>query len=168
MTISFKCECCKKKVKAPDEAGGKWGGCPHCNHKCYIPLPHKEGEEELKLVPVDASEESQYDEMMQETFNLTQNMLHRNQMSCNDDENDNSGKYNEKELLKSIIVYLRYMAEGKLEPAEGVVSKILSFKDKAKDILRRMARAERAEPELQDIPPELLRGFMKTLHLKLT
>ena len=84
MSISFKCECCEKNIKAPDNAGGKWGGCPHCGHRCYIPLPFDEGEEELKLAPIDQNEESQYHEMMKETHNLTQSMLKQRDMPEDD------------------------------------------------------------------------------------
>ena len=30
MSINFHCESCKKKIKAPDPTGGKWGKCPYC------------------------------------------------------------------------------------------------------------------------------------------
>ncbi|MBN1457879.1 MAG: hypothetical protein JW912_08505 [Sedimentisphaerales bacterium] len=164
MSISFTCECCEKKIKAPDNAGGRWGSCPHCNHRCYIPLPHDDDEEELKLAPIDANEESQYHEMMKETHDLTQNILKQNEVP--DDDGD-PGPYNEKELLKNIIVYLRHMTAGNLDQAEAAVGKIAAFKEQAGDILRRMAKAERPEPELQDVPPKLLHGFMKSLLSKL-
>ena len=76
MGISFHWQRCKKKIKAPDGAGGKWGACPHCKNKCYIPLPAAEGDEEIKLAPVDPNDESMYEEMMRETHGLTQRILH--------------------------------------------------------------------------------------------
>jgi hypothetical protein len=164
MSISFTCESCEKKVKAPDSAGGKWGACPHCNHRCYIPLPHDDSEEELTLAPVDASEENEYNEMMKETNDLTKDMLKQNKVPV---DNGEPNPYNEKELLKNIIVYLRHMAAGNLDQAEGIVGKIKPFKEQACDILRRMAKAEKSEPELQDVPDKLLGGFMKSLLSKL-
>jgi hypothetical protein len=76
MGISFHCQRCKKKIKAPDGAGGKWGSCPHCKHKCYIPLPAAEGDDEIMLAPIDPNEESKYEDMMRETHSLTQRILH--------------------------------------------------------------------------------------------
>jgi hypothetical protein len=76
MAISFHCESCKKKINAPDGTGGKWGKCPHCNHRCYIPLPKSEDEEELKLAPIDPNEEAEYEKMMKETQNLKKDVLH--------------------------------------------------------------------------------------------
>ena len=37
MGITFHCEYCGKKIQAPNEAGGKWGKCPACSHKLYVP-----------------------------------------------------------------------------------------------------------------------------------
>ena len=76
MAISFNCESCKKKVNAPDDAGGKYGKCPHCNHRCYIPLPKSDGEEELKLAPIDPGEESEYEKKMREARELQKKLLH--------------------------------------------------------------------------------------------
>jgi len=76
MGISFHCQNCKKKIKAPDNSGGKWGACPHCNNKCYIPLPAAKDEEEIKLAPIDPNDETMYKEMMRETHGLTQRILH--------------------------------------------------------------------------------------------
>ena len=75
MAISFCCESCKKKINAPDGAGGKWGKCPNCNHRCYIPLPKSEGEDELKLAPINPGEEAEYEKMMKETQELRKKAL---------------------------------------------------------------------------------------------
>ncbi|MEN8128552.1 MAG: hypothetical protein ABFR90_12235, partial [Planctomycetota bacterium] len=75
MSINFHCESCKKKIKAPDETGGKWGHCPYCKHRCYIPLPKDENEPELTLAPLDESEETQMADLMRETKDLTQEIL---------------------------------------------------------------------------------------------
>ena len=77
MSVSFNCPRCKKKIKAPDKAGGKYGNCPHCNYPCYIPSSRDENEPELKLAPIDEKEESRYGEMMRETHSMTKNILHQ-------------------------------------------------------------------------------------------
>ena len=162
MSISFKCQRCKKKVKAPDKAGGKYGQCPHCSYRCYIPSPPDENEPELKLASIDENEESRYGEMMRSTYDLTQNILHERA----DAEPDNAPKaaMDEKELIKSIIIYLRMMADGRLDQAERMAAKIKPYAPSAKQILKKITRAERPEPELADIPPKLLMGLMKNLN----
>jgi len=164
MPISFHCECCKKKIKAPDEAGGKWGSCPHCKHRCYIPLPPSDDEPPLTLVPLDEEEERRRDEMMRETYNLQQNILQERNAGGEDPEAAAGAVTSEKDLIKAIILYLRQMADGRLEQAEDTARMIVRHKEQAKDLLQRMARAEQPEPELADISPKLLQGFMKQLY----
>jgi len=164
MSISFHCERCKKKVKAPDESGGRWGNCPYCNHRCYIPRPPSPDDEELKLAPIDASEEDQYGRMMQETRSLTQNILQEKDVP---DATSADANLSEGEVLKQIIVYLRYVADGDLGLASGPMAKITANKESALALLKNMAKAERPEPELMDIPPKVLDGLIKNLYSKL-
>ena len=166
MSISFNCERCKKKVKAPDTAGGKYGNCPHCNHRCYVPSPPDENEPELKLAPIDDKEESRYGEMMRETYNMTQNILHERADAAEPDDAP-QGAMDEKELIKSIIMYLRMMADGQLGQAERMAARIKRYAPAAKQILKRMTRTERPEPELADIPPRILLGLIKNLNAAL-
>lgn len=166
MSISFHCESCKKKIKAPDNAGGKWGSCPHCNHKCYIPSPPAEDGEELSLIPMEEDYEEKYKNMMRETYGLTQNILGQTDVP-NDDAPPASGPVTEKELIKDLVAYLRLMADGELPQAETLMKKISREPKKSKNLLAKMLKAERPEPELQDIPERLLQGLIKDLGKKL-
>ncbi len=166
MSISFKCQRCKKKIKAPDKAGGKFGQCPHCNYRCYIPSPPDENEPELKLAPIDEKEESRYGEMMRETYSTTKNILHQRADAAEPDDAPR-GAMDEKELIKSIIIYLRMVADGRLGQAERMAARIKHHAPAAKEILQKMARTERPEPELADIPPRLLMGLIKNLNADL-
>ncbi len=161
MTISLHCQSCKKKIKAPDNAGGKWGKCPFCKHKCYVPLPPAPEEEQIKLAPIDESSETHYGDLMKETHELTKNILHETAMP--DDDDTNKGPISEKELLRAIIFYLRNVAQGNLEKAEQYASILQSHKEHTQDLLDRLMRTSVSEPELADIPPKLLAGLMKNL-----
>ena len=170
MSISFNCESCKKKIKAPDEAGGKWGNCPYCKHRCYIPSPKSEDEGELTLTPLNANEETQMESLMQQTHVLTQSLLSMEIPDFNDD----SGKSNnrtaqEKEVIKQCILYLRQMADGELAAAECTFSQLKKKKKKpAIRILSSMARAERPEPELADLPDGILQRLIRDTCTKLS
>ncbi len=164
MSISLHCESCKKKIKAPDESGGKWGNCPFCTHRCYIPRPPSPDDEELKLAPVDAGEEDQYGQLIRETQTLTQNILQEKELP---DEPSADADLSEDEVLKQIIVHLRYVADGNLGMASGPMAKITANKESALALLKKMSRAERPEPELMDIPPKVLEGLIKNLYSKL-
>jgi len=69
MPIKLHCSSCGKKMEAPDSAGGKWGKCPACHAKIYVPSPQIE-EDELKLAPVDETEEQKRKQLMLETYRL--------------------------------------------------------------------------------------------------
>ena len=54
MAITFHCDYCGKKIEAADSAGGKWGKCPACHNKLYVPA--LEPDDALKLAPVDETD----------------------------------------------------------------------------------------------------------------
>lgn len=165
MSISLICEKCKKKIKAPDEAGGKYGSCPHCQHRCYIPLPLREGEEELTLAPL---EEDNYEDMMAQTHNLTQNIL--NETSEPDDpstEESSDGFLSEKDIIKYIILYVRQMVAGQLDQAQETASRLTAQRVSTKDMIKRMAKAGASEPELADVAPGLLNAMLKQLNAQM-
>jgi hypothetical protein len=169
MSINFHCESCKKSIKAPDETGGKWGRCPHCKHRCYIPLPKADDEPELVLKPLDESEETQMQELMRETKNLTQEIL--SQSAVPDEKPGSTGgprTADEKEVVKQCIIYLRQMADGELKAADNTFLKLKKNKKNSIRILSSMSRAERPEPELADLSSGVLRGLIQDVCTKLS
>ncbi len=164
MSISFHCESCKKKITAQDDAGGKWGKCPYCNHKCYVPMPKKDDEEELKLAPVDESEEKKYEQMMRQTHSLTGVLLHQTEVPP---EPAQSGKIDDKQLTVRIVTYLRQMADGRLDEAQATADKIVPYKSQAKAILENILFAEKPEPELADVSKKVLAGFVRNILIRM-
>jgi phage FluMu protein Com len=65
MSITFRCEHCRKEVEAPDGAAGKRGKCPFCGQSNYIPLPVSE-DDLLPLAPIDDEEEQHRRQEIQE------------------------------------------------------------------------------------------------------
>jgi hypothetical protein len=169
MPITLHCESCKKKIKAPDEAGGKWGNCPYCKHKCYIPLPKQDDEPELRLIPLAPSEETQFNELMNETKSITHTILKENATLDEALGSTNSNRTaEEKEVIKLCILYLRRMADGNLAPAERTLGDLKKNKKSALRILSAMARSERPEPELSDITDAVLQGLIRDASTKLS
>lgn len=169
MPISFHCESCKEKIKAPDNSGGKWGKCPHCKHRCYIPLPKAADEPELKLIPLDEGEETKMEHLMRETKSLTKEILSESQLP---DDAAGSGAGGdtiaEKEVIKQCILYLRQMADGELGVAGNTFSVLNNNKKSSLRILSSMARAEQPEPELADLPDGILQGLIRDVCTKLS
>jgi hypothetical protein len=168
MPINFHCESCKKKIKAPDATGGKWGKCPFCNHRCYIPLPKNDDEPELKLAPIDAAEETQIDELMRQTYSVTHELLRERKLDDEGTEDEpNAQKASEKEVIKQAIIYLRQMADGELTQAAETLERLKRHKKPALIVLSSMARAERPEPELADLGDRVLAGLIRDASAKL-
>jgi hypothetical protein len=183
MAIIFHCNHCGKKIEAADSAGGKWGKCPACHNKVYVPQP--EPDEELKLAPIDETEEEKRKRLMAETYKLTQDILQERDIppetaepTTEPNEKDLTNQLasrsrwaaiemSEKELTKNIIMHLRLMADGELDEGEKLVNLIAPHGPRAVEILDRIALSEIPEPELADIPQQVLAGLIRTLRNKI-
>jgi len=166
MSITFHCEHCRKKIEAADTAGGRWGKCPACHNKVYVPRPPSD--EELKLAPVDKSFEEKEKELMAETHRLTQDILR--ERAVPDGPREGSGAMYEMgdgELRKNVIMYLRQMAEGELDEADRTGALIAPSGSRVTDILDIIALSEIPEPELADIPQQLLAGAIRALRARI-
>lgn len=167
MAIVFHCEHCGKEIRAADDAGGKWGKCPNCQHKLYV--PSKETGEELKLAPEDISDLEREKKLMAETYRLTQDILKERDVP----EGPSAPKgaiyeMSDKELKQNIIIYLRQMENGELDKAERTAALIAPYKSKVIQILDRIALSEIPEPQLSDIAPQVLSGLIRTLRSKIS
>jgi hypothetical protein len=169
MSITFHCEHCGKKIEAPDNAGGKWGKCPGCKKTVYV--PSQEPQDELRLAPLDTEEERKRKELIAETVRLRQDILSETEVpeegAAPKPSVSKPGTLSEAELTTSIIAYLRQMADGELEEAERTAKTIIPEGGKAVKILERIALSEIPEPELADIPQQVLSGMIKNLRGRL-
>jgi len=161
MSIKFHCEHCGKKIKAQVSASGKWLQCPVCHNKIYVPAPN-DGEK-LKLKPIDESAEKRERQLMAETFRITQDILKEKEIQNSDIEMVMPTQMSDKELTKTIIAYLRQMADGELDRAKQKARLVSAFGNRALQILDKVALSEMPEPELADIPPQVLSGLIRKL-----
>lgn len=167
MPIVFHCESCKKKIQAPDGSGGKYAPCPHCKHRVYIPMPKSALEgEELRLAPIDETEEQQRQRLMKETYALQATLLKQKEMPEGADLAAAAGM-DDREILKHIVIYLRLTADSQMQEAQKTAEKIVQNKKKAAAILDRIAISDMPEPELADIPPAVLAKLIKTFRARL-
>ncbi|MCK4752441.1 MAG: hypothetical protein KAS75_03270 [Planctomycetes bacterium] len=167
MSIAFHCEHCNKKIQAPDNAGSKWGKCPSCHNKVYVPSP-PDSDEQLTLAPIDKNEKAKQKELIAETRKLTQDILSESEPA------DDSGgvkppsfEIDDKEMLKNILVYLRQMVNGDLEQAKISLDAIVNRSVQATKIVDEIAISEMPEPELADIPQQVLSGLIRDLRSKI-
>lgn len=169
MAIAFHCEHCGKKIEAPAGAGGKWGRCPACRNKVYIPA--SESGEELKLAPLDGNDLAEQKRLMAETRKIEQEILSEEEVPEDSAEVSPPAvpplfEVSDNELTKNIILYLRLMADGDLEQAERVANSIIFSGKRALKIIEGVALSEIPEPELADIPQQILSGLIRDLRAK--
>ena len=166
MAIVFHCEYCGKKIEAADTAGGKWGKCPSCHNKLYV--PSMDTGEELKLTPIDETDVEREHRLMAETHKLTQDILREREIP--DGPAPPAGavyQMSERELTQNIIMYLRQIVNGELDEAERTAALIAPFSHRTVAIIDRIALSEIPEPELADIPQQVLAGTIRTLRDKM-
>ncbi len=168
MPIKFHCEYCGKKIEAPDSAGGKWGKCPACHNRLYVPGLHSG--EELKLAPVDETDLERERRLMDETYKLTQDILQEREVPEATPETigpiETAGpvlEMSERELTKYVIMYLRLMADSELYEAHRIAGLIAPHSEQAVEILDKIALGEILEPELADVPQHILSGSIRAL-----
>jgi hypothetical protein len=167
MSIKFHCDHCGKRIDAPDNAGGKWGKCPACHNKVYV--PQADDDEELKLAPIDETEAERQKRLLAETFQITQNILQERSIPETAAPPSGSATDISSERLTEIIIrYLRQMADGDLDEAQRTVESIASHRRQSKEILEQIATSDPPDPELMDIPPHVLSGFIRNLRTRIS
>lgn len=167
MSISFHCEHCGKRIEAPDNAGGRWGKCPGCHKKVYVPS-EKTDEGELKLAPTDEEEERRRNALLAETVSIREDILSETDVPEEQGETAEppvtaETTLSDSDLTESIITYLRLMADGELDQAEKSASFIVPYGSRAIKIFDRIALGEILEPKLADIPLQVLSGLIRNL-----
>jgi hypothetical protein len=133
----------------------------------YVPIG--DSEQELKLAPLDSEDEARQRQLMSETYNLTQEILLEREVPDAPSGIEGSvSQIGEKELTKNIILYLRQMADGNLDEAVNTADKIAPYGRQAVHILDTIAVSEMPEPELADVPPQVLSGLIRNLRARIS
>ncbi len=166
MSIKFHCDHCGKKIDAPDSAGGKWGKCPSCHNKVYV--PQMETDEELKLAPIDETEEERQKRLRAEAFQLTQSILQEREVPDADQQSENDRDVSDEQMTEAIVRYLCQMANGELDTAQRTAETIAADRRKAREILGQMATNDPPDAELANIPPQVLSGLIRNLRTRLS
>jgi len=166
MTITFHCEYCNKKIEAKDSAGGKWGNCPSCHNKIYVPVNFSE-DEELRLAPLDEEEQKRKQQLIEETFQLNQQILSEREVDDSVEKKEIK-HITEEQLNENIISYLRNMADGDLDNAQAIVNQVKPYSQKVLGILDRIALSDIPEPGLEDIPHQVLAGLIRNVRSQIS
>jgi len=182
MPVEFHCEHCGKHVKAPSEAAGRKGKCPHCQAVCYIPSPPEEIEE-LPLAPLDDAEELQRKRALEETARLQHALLH--DRATPSDSGPASGRGAAAgarqqgrpdanslgmpiaEVQQLVAAFVSAMSEGQLDRAERVAGRLQGERDQVIAIVERINSTGDPSIGLPNLPRPVLLGFLKQLRARM-
>ena len=168
MPIKLHCDHCGKRIEAPDNAGGKWGKCPACHNKVYVPQPVN-SDDVLELAPIDETEEEKKKRLQREAFEITKDILGDSVVAEEPPEPGRPAQeISEAKLNNYIIRYLRQMADGDLDEAQTTADRIVPHRQQAIVILDGMARSDTPDPELEDIPQQVLSGLVRNLRTRIS
>ena len=169
MSIDIHCPQCEKLIRAPDNAGGKYGKCPYCETKVYIPALDEGGE--IPLAPLDEEEERRERELIRESVRYA---------AAFDKESDKlppegaaprggGGRQVHEpppgeviDIGDEVEAYVMAMRDSKLDDAERVIRTLKSAGARAADYVEGLM-LDPAPPPLGNVPKPLMMGFLKSL-----
>lgn len=171
MSITFHCTYCNKKIVAKDGTGGKWGKCPSCHNKIYVPDLNAD-EAELTFAPIDEEDQRKKERLLQETYQLSQEILKEREEPDENAPHKSTPKpavtIDPGKIKSTIIMCLRKMADGHLAESDDIARSISHMGSKAKDELDAIALSDIPDNKLADIPPGVLAGLIRTLRGKIS
>lgn len=176
-TVEFHCEHCGKLIRAPENAGGQTGKCPHCKGMNYIPLPPEEVGE-IPLAPLDEAEERRRRQSAVEDSELMRNVLHerdtpgeptrRRQFRRPDApaQTPAVAPLSPKQLTSAIVSFIEAMSLGQLEKADEMARRLSGHGQQVNKILDNLQSENMAGYGLPSLPRPVLLGFVKQLRAR--
>jgi len=165
MSITFRCQYCRKEIKAPDTAGGKRGKCPFCGESTYIPSPVSE-EDLLPLAPLDEDEERRRRQQIDTLYEQERELI---RLSARGPVEPLEERQNltSADLHHFVINYVLDMARGNTEAADAQVAKLRRFGALGPEAVDDLAGGKAREPALDALPKRVRANFLAELRAKL-
>ncbi len=169
MSIELHCPQCRKLIRAPDSAGGKRGKCPYCKNAVYIPTPSDESEE-IGLAPLDDDEEKRAKALRRESIRYAASVDHVT------DAGPDAGAAGAStggvhlpfapgevvDLGGEVEAFILAMRDSKLDLADAAVARLRRAASRARQHLQTLVLDD-MPPEFENVPPPVVKGFLKTL-----
>ncbi len=174
MPIEFRCQACRKQVRAPDKAGGKRGKCPSCHVSVYVPAaPDESGE--IGLAPLDeelaarqaklAEESIEYAAAVDHEFK-SKHSIHDNPKSASETPPPPPREEKVVDVRAEVTRFVRAMHQSKLDDVDRIAKKLKRHKPQARDYVQGLM-VDQIGAAIDDIPPPLVQGFLKALLARL-
>jgi hypothetical protein len=169
MSIELHCPQCQKLIRAPDTAGGRRGKCPYCGNSVYVPMPPDEADM-IGLAPVDEEEERRKAELRREVTNVTAAMDHVTDPIPDTGEDNPVGDgppvvvddESETDIDAEVEAFVLAMGESRLDDAETATERLREAGPKARKHVQQLMK-DQSTLILPDLPPPVVKGFLKTL-----
>lgn len=171
MSIEIHCPKCSRLIKAPDNAGGKFGKCPYCQEKVYVPSPADQIDE-IPLAPIDAAEEQKDAELRREAVKYASAVDHAKETPIDtptaaESLGDGAPPIPEEteeviDIGENVERFVIAMRDSRLDEADRFVEQLKRVRERAWDYVDGLI-VDPTPPEIDDIPKPLLQGFLKTL-----
>jgi len=172
MSIELHCPQCGNLIKAPDNAGGRHGKCPYCECRVYIPTP--EGEiEEIGIAPIDEEEAERERRLRREALDIAKVVTHdksaipEGQPAGASRGTVGGGALPESigevvDVAEEVEKFVLAMRDSKLDQADRAVAALKRSGAHGRDYVQGLI-VDQMPPEFENVPPPLLKGFLKTL-----
>ncbi|MGD2109887.1 MAG: hypothetical protein PVI86_10900 [Phycisphaerae bacterium] len=160
MSIDLHCPQCQKLIRAPDNAGGRRGKCPYCGASVYIPTPVDESDA-IGLAPVDDSEEERIKNLRRESSEFAAAVGHGTEGGDAGGPAPVADAPSE-DIDADIQAFVIAMRDSQLDDADAVTDRLKGRMAEARQRVKQMI-AEEQLPDIPNVPPPVVQGFLKTL-----
>jgi hypothetical protein len=177
VAIQFHCEHCGKLVKAPDNAGGRAGRCPHCSGEVFIPTAQQDDADEIGLAPLDPEEERQRRQAAAEDAAYQRRLLEDKEPPPEEGVKprkpaaprpaESAPAKSAKHLNRLVVEYIESMSSSKLDRAAKLASELSKHRASVLSILDAMETEDLGVYGLPPLPRPILQGFLGELRKSL-
>jgi DNA-directed RNA polymerase subunit RPC12/RpoP len=165
VSVEFHCGNCGRLVRAPRESAGQRGKCPYCKQSIYIPSPPDELEE-IPLAPVDEEDLRRRDALDREAERMLADVDRAGDLPEGDagpaSEPRRRGS-DDVDLEGLVISAVQALRKSDLDRADRLLGRLREHRDRSLDYVQAMMLDEIPPSELEDCPPALYKGFLRTI-----
>jgi hypothetical protein len=167
--IRVTCEHCNHVIKAPREAAGRRGKCPHCHNSVYIPTPESELDE-IPLELEDQETRAAAQRLEKEAAELAAAMRRETKEAPepivtpqHKDPAPRKSDLNATDINELIIRYLLAMQVSELERAEALTAELKGAARQAKSKIQQMMVDAMRPEAVRSMADGLYQGFLRKL-----
>jgi hypothetical protein len=165
-TIRVTCTACNKSIKAPRDAGGRWGSCPGCRARVYIPTPADEIED-IPLAPLEDDGGVREAQEINAALLRAKAAPEGSSGQSKATSKPRPASVDARRIPDLIVTYLLALKESDLDAAQSVTLQLKTAAVPALDRVQQMMVDAMPPAKLGDMPPALYMGFLRKLQQEL-